>query len=704
MPGATAGFDNDYVAQRDAALRSLEDRDLFLLHVEATDEAGHQGEVDEKVASLERWDADVIGPLVDALEGEPFRVLLLPDHATPCALAHPHVRPGAVPALRLRSCGSRRHVHRARGRRFPGGAGARPDGAPARLIPRAVCCRAWSRGGTVERTAGRFGARALQTIGRGPEPGNLAPRRTPRPSEGFDHTLVARPRPRRARAGRRPKGDPDEPGAADRAVDARRQGPRGAPHHRRCGGVKAATRMRKADLIEAILDAANGTAAPMAPMASTPPTPAERLRRPSRRTATTPRSRDVPCAPRALAARRRPDRRPRRRGGRARRRPPTTLRHRGHAARTAADATTIAATPVGRRSADAATCRRRRRCPTHGRPRRRRRRPDGDAHRPRGRAPVVRRRQPPRPAPPPRPRWPGPAPAASRGPGDFQGDPVEVEGTARPARRGLRLPPRRRLPARQPEDVYVSASQVRRFALRKGDFVKGTSRPQASNEKYPALLRVDEINGMTPDDARSRPRFEDLTPLFPDSKLRLELADDPHEITGRIVDLIVADREGPARVDRVAAEGGQDHDPQADRLRDRAQQPRGAPHGAARRRAARRGHRHAPPRAAGRGGREHVRPSLRRAHAGRRARHRAGQAARRDGQGRRDRARRHHPPRPGVQPRRADVGAHHVGWRRLHRALPAEEVLRRRAQHRGGRLAHDHRHRARSRRARRWTR
>jgi 2,3-bisphosphoglycerate-independent phosphoglycerate mutase len=85
VPGATAGFDNDYGAQRDAALASLADRDLFLLHVEATDEAGHQGAIDEKVASLERWDADIIGPLVDALGDEPFRMLLLPDHATPCA-------------------------------------------------------------------------------------------------------------------------------------------------------------------------------------------------------------------------------------------------------------------------------------------------------------------------------------------------------------------------------------------------------------------------------------------------------------------------------------------------------------------------------------------------------------------------------------------------------------------------------------------
>ncbi len=87
-------------------------------------------------------------------------------------------------------------------------------------------------------------------------------------------------------------------------------------------------------------------------------------------------------------------------------------------------------------------------------------------------------------------------------------------------------------------DAYVSASQVRRFGLRKGDYVKGAIRPPASSEKYPALVRVDFINGMTPDEARSRSRFEDLTPLFPDSKLRLELDDDPGEITGRIIDLI----------------------------------------------------------------------------------------------------------------------------------------------------------------------
>jgi 2,3-bisphosphoglycerate-independent phosphoglycerate mutase len=85
VAGATAGFDNDYAAQARACLSSLETRDLFLLHVEATDEAGHQGAVDEKIAALERWDSDIIGPVVAGLAGEPFRLLLLPDHATPCA-------------------------------------------------------------------------------------------------------------------------------------------------------------------------------------------------------------------------------------------------------------------------------------------------------------------------------------------------------------------------------------------------------------------------------------------------------------------------------------------------------------------------------------------------------------------------------------------------------------------------------------------
>jgi 2,3-bisphosphoglycerate-independent phosphoglycerate mutase len=87
VPGASAGFENDYGAQRDACLKSLADRDFFLLHVEATDEAGHQQNAAEKVAALESWDREIIGPLLDALPSfGAHRILLMPDHATPIRL------------------------------------------------------------------------------------------------------------------------------------------------------------------------------------------------------------------------------------------------------------------------------------------------------------------------------------------------------------------------------------------------------------------------------------------------------------------------------------------------------------------------------------------------------------------------------------------------------------------------------------------
>jgi transcription termination factor Rho len=89
-----------------------------------------------------------------------------------------------------------------------------------------------------------------------------------------------------------------------------------------------------------------------------------------------------------------------------------------------------------------------------------------------------------------------------------------------------------------PNDVYVSINQVRRYHLRKGDSVVGGFRPAASNEKYPALLRVDSVAGIDPEVARLRPRFEDLTPLFPDEKLNLELNEGKTDLTPRIVDLL----------------------------------------------------------------------------------------------------------------------------------------------------------------------
>jgi transcription termination factor Rho len=89
-----------------------------------------------------------------------------------------------------------------------------------------------------------------------------------------------------------------------------------------------------------------------------------------------------------------------------------------------------------------------------------------------------------------------------------------------------------------PKDVYVSISQARRFSLRKGDTVEGACRPAASNEKYPALLRIDTISGLDPEEARTRRRFEDLTPLFPDERLRLETVGEKENMTSRIVDLL----------------------------------------------------------------------------------------------------------------------------------------------------------------------
>ena len=87
-------------------------------------------------------------------------------------------------------------------------------------------------------------------------------------------------------------------------------------------------------------------------------------------------------------------------------------------------------------------------------------------------------------------------------------------------------------------DVYVSVKQVKQFGLRKGDRVRGASRPSAQNEKNPALLRIDLVNGDDPELARDRSEFGQLTPLFPDERLRLERTGDPINMTTRIVDLL----------------------------------------------------------------------------------------------------------------------------------------------------------------------
>jgi transcription termination factor Rho len=87
-----------------------------------------------------------------------------------------------------------------------------------------------------------------------------------------------------------------------------------------------------------------------------------------------------------------------------------------------------------------------------------------------------------------------------------------------------------------PVDVYVSNSQIRRLGLRNGDMVIGQVRIPKENEKYHSLLRVESVNGFDPELAKQRPRFEDLTPIFPLEKIRLETA--PSIISTRLIDLV----------------------------------------------------------------------------------------------------------------------------------------------------------------------
>ncbi|MBB5174098.1 transcription termination factor Rho [Texcoconibacillus texcoconensis] len=86
------------------------------------------------------------------------------------------------------------------------------------------------------------------------------------------------------------------------------------------------------------------------------------------------------------------------------------------------------------------------------------------------------------------------------------------------------------------QDIYISASQIRRFELRNGDKVSGKVRPPKENERYYGLLQVEAVNGEDAESARDRPHFPQLTPLYPDHKMKLEY--DPRMISSRIIDMI----------------------------------------------------------------------------------------------------------------------------------------------------------------------
>ncbi len=98
----------------------------------------------------------------------------------------------------------------------------------------------------------------------------------------------------------------------------------------------------------------------------------------------------------------------------------------------------------------------------------------------------------------------------------------------------LRAPDYNYLPG--PDDIYVSPSQIRKFALRTGDNVTGQIRPPKDSERYFALIKVEHVNFESPEAAREKILFDNLTPLYPNSKLKMEY--DPKNFTTRIVDLL----------------------------------------------------------------------------------------------------------------------------------------------------------------------
>ncbi len=88
-----------------------------------------------------------------------------------------------------------------------------------------------------------------------------------------------------------------------------------------------------------------------------------------------------------------------------------------------------------------------------------------------------------------------------------------------------------------PDDIYVSPSQIRRFSLRKGDYISGQIRSPKESERYFALLKLDHINNELPEEARNKTIFDNLTPLYPQKSLKLETT--PKVLTTRVLDLMV---------------------------------------------------------------------------------------------------------------------------------------------------------------------
>jgi transcription termination factor Rho len=120
---------------------------------------------------------------------------------------------------------------------------------------------------------------------------------------------------------------------------------------------------------------------------------------------------------------------------------------------------------------------------------------------------------------------------------NYQGELIDVEGLLDLSDQGygyIRV--KGYLPS--PGDIYVPVNKVRQLGLRKGDKIVGKHRPATPQEKFPAIVSVETCNGHNLEIARLRPKFDDLTPLFPDVKLRLEQPGQPGNMVARIIDLV----------------------------------------------------------------------------------------------------------------------------------------------------------------------
>lgn len=88
------------------------------------------------------------------------------------------------------------------------------------------------------------------------------------------------------------------------------------------------------------------------------------------------------------------------------------------------------------------------------------------------------------------------------------------------------------------KDIYIAIAQIRRFTLRAGDYIEGKARPRREGDKFEALMYIERVNGVTPEEILQRPNFDELTPIFPQERYTLEIESEKNDLASRLIDLI----------------------------------------------------------------------------------------------------------------------------------------------------------------------